>query len=75
MNLNGFAIVLSLGLYFIKHHNREAYPASMLLAFASSPLLSSPTSWTTRCTTTRFAQAGPVAHAAPVAGLSDDVQP
>jgi putative membrane protein len=35
--LNGScAIVLCVGLYFIKHHNREAHRASMLLAFAFS---------------------------------------
>jgi putative membrane protein len=35
--LNGScAIVLCVGLYFIKHHNREAHRTSMLLAFAFS---------------------------------------
>jgi putative membrane protein len=35
--LNGLcAIALCVGLYFIKHHNREAHRASMLLAFAFS---------------------------------------
>ena len=35
--LNGLcAITLCLGLYFIKHHNREAHRTSMLLAFAFS---------------------------------------
>src|SRR6202047_5535262 len=35
--LNGFfAIALCVGLYFIKHHNREAHRTSMLLAFAFS---------------------------------------
>ena len=35
--LNGLsAIALCVGLYFIKHHNREAHRTSMLLAFAFS---------------------------------------
>src|SRR6202043_3613861 len=35
--LNGLcAIALCVGLYFIKHHDREAHPTSMLLAFAFS---------------------------------------
>src|SRR5712672_436834 len=35
--LNGLsAIALCAGLYFIKHHNREAHRTSMLLAFAFS---------------------------------------
>lgn len=35
--LNGLcAIALCVGFYFIKHHNREAHRASMLLAFAFS---------------------------------------
>jgi len=35
--LNGScAIALCVGLYFIKHHNREAHRTSMLLAFAFS---------------------------------------
>jgi len=35
--LNGLcAIALCVGLYFIKHHNREAHRISMLLAFAFS---------------------------------------
>src|SRR5258708_1617751 len=35
--LNGLcAIALCVGLYFIKHHNREAHSTSMLLAFAFS---------------------------------------
>jgi putative membrane protein len=35
--LNGLcAMALCVGLYFIKHHNREAHRASMLLAFALS---------------------------------------
>ena len=35
--LNGLcAIALCVGLYFIKHHNREAHRTSMLLAFALS---------------------------------------
>jgi putative membrane protein len=35
--LNGFcAIALCVGLYFIKHHNREAHRKSMLLGFAFS---------------------------------------
>jgi len=35
--LNGLcAITLCVGLYFIKHHNREAHRTSMLLAFAFS---------------------------------------
>src|SRR5258708_10308863 len=35
--LNGLcAITLCVGLYFIKHHNREAHRKSMLLAFAFS---------------------------------------
>jgi putative membrane protein len=35
--LNGLcAITLSVGLYFIKHHNREAHRTSMLLAFVFS---------------------------------------
>src|SRR5260370_928634 len=35
--LNGLsAIALCVGLYFIKHHNKEAHRASMLLAFAFS---------------------------------------
>ena len=35
--LNGLcAMALCVGLYFIKHHNREAHRASMLLAFAFS---------------------------------------
>src|SRR5713226_5689332 len=35
--LNGLcAIALCVGLYFIKHHNREAHRRSMLLAFAFS---------------------------------------
>jgi putative membrane protein len=39
MNLNGLsAIAPCVGLYFIKHHNREAHRASMLLAFAFSSL-------------------------------------
>jgi putative membrane protein len=37
--LNGFsALALSLGLYFIKHHNRKAHRASMLSAFGFSSL-------------------------------------
>ena len=37
--LNGLcAIALCVGLYFIKHHNREAHRTSMLLAFAFSSL-------------------------------------
>jgi uncharacterized membrane protein YozB (DUF420 family) len=35
--LNGWcAIALCMGLYFMKHHNREAHRTSMLLAFAFS---------------------------------------
>src|SRR5260370_11318217 len=35
--LNGLcAIALCVGLYFIKHHNKEAHRTSMLLAFAFS---------------------------------------
>src|ERR1700686_4265460 len=35
--LNGLcAMALCVGLYFIKHHNRDAHRASMLLAFALS---------------------------------------
>src|SRR3979490_3129744 len=35
--LNGLcAIALCVGLYFIKHHNRQAHRTSMLLAFAFS---------------------------------------
>src|ERR1700737_4848847 len=35
--LNGLcAFALCVGLYFIKHHNREAHRTSMLLAFAFS---------------------------------------
>ena len=35
--LNGLcAITLCVGLYFIKHHNREAHRTSMLLAFVFS---------------------------------------
>ena len=37
--LNGLcAIALCVGLYFIKHHNRQAHRTSMLLAFAFSSI-------------------------------------
>jgi hypothetical protein len=68
MNLNGLsAIALCVGLYFIKHHNRKAH-ASMLLAVAFPSLLL--VSYIVHHTPhdERFFRAGPVAHAAPVAG-------
>src|ERR1700721_2376535 len=41
--LNGLcAITLCVGLYFIKHHNRDAHRTSMLLAFAFSSVFLGP---------------------------------
>ena len=54
--LNGLsAIALCVGFYFIKHHDREAHRASMLLAFAFSFIfLISYIANHTHCTATRF---------------------
>ena len=54
--LNGLcALALGVGLYFIKHHNREVHRTSMLLAFAfSSVFLIGYIVNHTHCTATRF---------------------
>jgi putative membrane protein len=53
--LNGLcAITLCVGLYFIKHRNKEAHRTSMLLAFAFSSVFLVSYIVNQHCTATRF---------------------